>query len=146
MIRKIFLALMLAPALLMAALGYNGNGGFVATPNTELSECTTQSTSATYVTCFNHTLPDNSGYVIDANCTGIRSDVAEWGAVEKQALISRATGSASITGSVVTHFDQTGGAGWDMSVNVDSNDVRIQVKSPSETVNWTCFIKMVKKI
>jgi hypothetical protein len=146
MIKKLLMIMLIPVSLiLMGSLGYNGIG-FVATPNTELSECSVQSTSATFVTCFSATLPDNSAYVLKTDCTGIRSDNAEFGAIEQQALVKRTTGTASIEGSVITHFDQAGGAGWAGDIDVSTNDVIVELNSPAETVNWTCFVQMVKKL
>jgi hypothetical protein len=144
---KKLLMILLVPVslILMGSLGYNGIG-FVATPNTELTECSVQSTSATFVTCMSKTLPENSAYVVKTDCTGIRSDNSEFGAIEQQAIAKRLTGTASIEGSVVTHFDQAGSAGWAADIDVSSNDVIVELNSPAETVNWTCFVQLVKKL
>jgi len=139
-----YLILLMVP-LFALGRGYTKDG-FVPVDNMEQTKCSAQSTSSTYVDCFVVTLPTNSGYKLSADCTGIRSDNAEFGSVLKEALFRRATGVAILEGSVVVQFDQTGGAGWTMTLDVDSNDARVRVKSPVETVNWTCSIKLVKKL
>ena len=145
MIKKIALLLFLALPILAFPRGYTENG-FIGHDNMEDLECVAQSTSATFVDCATIPLPDNSGFKVICECNGIRSDNAEFASIDKCALFKRETGTASRVGTLLTTFDQPGTSGWDIDIDVNSNDVRCRVKSPSETVNWSCRLRMVKKL
>lgn len=138
--------ILLLAANIAISRGYTPDG-FQGHNNVEDEECSAQSTSATFVTCLTKTLPDNSGYKVVSECNGIRTDNGEWASIDKCALIKRSGGgSATLVGSIVQTFDQPGTSGWDTDIAVSGNDVLIKVKSPSETVDWSCRLRLVKKL
>ena len=143
--KLLFFIVLLSVPLFAAKRGYTDTG-FIGHDNTEDRACSVQTTSATLVTCETLTIPDNSSYKVSAECSGIRSDNAEVASIDKCVLIKRISGTTSIEGSVITTFDQPGTSGWDTDISVSGDDIIVEAKSPSETVNWSCRIRLVKKL
>ena len=144
--KNIFIISFFLLSTILFARGYTPLG-FIGHDNVEDEECSVQSTSATFVTCLTKAIPDDSGYKVVLECNGIRGDNAEWASIDKCALVKRSgAGSATIVGSVVQTFDQPGTSGWDTDIVVSGNNILLQVKSPAETVNWSCKLRLVKKL
>lgn len=143
--RIIFISILLMGFYCYGAnkVGYTKNG-FVGELGKRARTCKNQSTSATFVNCLTLKPAANSVWKIRAQCVGIRDDNAEFDTIEKTALFKRAGGSTAIQGSLIAGFNQPGTSGWDITIDVNSDTVRVRTNSPLETVDWRCTIDILR--
>ena len=144
---KILLLLLLSLIGYSADVGFTGNG-FILTANTEVVECSVQTTDNTLTQCAEFTLTPDSAYQAELDCTGIKSDATSLAAIRILGLAKKVgAGAAVIEGSLVTVFDQAGATLWDTDITTSGNNMVFSVKGANATtINWTCKIELVKKI
>ena len=147
--RALFLFCIVSIVSFGAVRGYTPDG-HVSSSNKGTHACNAQSTSATYVDCAPDVpviIPDNAVFSVEVNCTGARTDNAEFAVIEKRAVVKKVGAAAAVLeGSVQSMFNQGGSTGWDVTIAINGGDSIVgQVKSPSETVDWSCDMLLVKK-
>ena len=147
MIKLLLVAFIFSATLTGSTRGYTADG-FILTANTEVVECSVQTTDNTLTQCAEFTLTPDSAYQAELDCTGIKSDATSLAAIRILGLAKKVgAGAAVIEGSLVTVFDQAGATLWDTDITTSGNNMVFSVKGANATtINWTCKIELVKKI
>lgn len=107
---------------------------------------TVQTTDATQTTLYSETLADESAYMVRAYVTGKKNDSTDRAVYGKVACVYRdAGGGATIQGSVGDIFtDIESNASWDVTVTVNTNDVRVSVTGvAATTIDWKGKIEVI---
>jgi len=103
-------------------------------------------TDATTTSFFTQAIPDNSAHVMKLSTVGMKDDGSDRAMYEKQALLYRDGGGATIQGSVTSIFadvESAGASTWVSTIGVGANDIRAQiVGQAATTVNWSSTVRI----
>jgi hypothetical protein len=106
-----------------------------------------QTTDATATTLASKTLTEGKAYFVEGKVVGREGDITETGLYVLRALVSRQTaGGAALESEVEERVIESSSAvGWDVSIDVDTNDVRLRVTGvASTTVNWKGKLSIIE--
>jgi hypothetical protein len=115
--------------------------------NSVETNASVQTTDATQTNLFTLTLADNTTYTFDVNLNGRRSSTTAMGVGGKlRFTVYRNNAGVAIIasdfGGAIKELDFYGSSGYDFTVDVSSNDVRIRVTgAASQTVNWAANMR-----
>jgi len=107
----------------------------------QVRHCWTFATAnSTTATALSFTIADESAYGIEVRATAKQDDSSERAMYKVAALVYRDGGGATLQGTVqslMTPIESAGATGWDCTVDVSGNTVRVRVTgAASNTVNW----------
>lgn len=115
--------------------------------NEGIQHNTVQTTDATVTTAFAKTMGDNTTHTIVATITADQSSGANSAGYVRMATVKRAGGGATLVGTVSTPHTAEDVAGWDATIDVNSNDWRVRVTgAAATTINWRCVIHYVPQV
>ena len=122
------------------------SGGSSDPTGTVRTSANVTTTDATQTNLYTLTLADNTAYSFDVDVVGRRSSTTAMGVGGKlRFLVYRNnTGAATLAadfGGTIKEIESYGSSGYDFTVDVSTNDVRIRVTgAASQTVNWRAFV------
>jgi hypothetical protein len=109
-----------------------------------------QTTDATQTTCGTFTMADETLCAFDVIVTAAKRTTVDKGGRWKRSVVYRRTGGGTptIVGSLESGTDQETDAGWDVTIDVSSNDVRVRVTGGIATtnVNWSAEIRVQEQL
>lgn len=122
-----------------AAVEYQGTKLRIRSQAAEVS-----TTDATVTTLTSFAMADESLVAFDVVVTAARQTNVTKGGRWKRSVVYRRTsaGAPTIVGTLESGTDQETDAGWDVTIDVSSNDVRVRVTGAAATnINWTCELR-----
>lgn len=105
-----------------------------------------QTTDATVTTLASLTLSEGKAYQVEARVTAREGDITWVNTYIRRALVYRQTaGSASQQGSTIDVYTEEGNAAWNVTIDTNSNDVRLRITGEAATtIEWRGVMRLVQ--
>jgi phage-related tail fiber protein len=122
------------------------SGGSSDPTGTVRTSANVTTTDATQTNLYTLTLADNTTYSFDVDVVGRRSSTTAMGVGGKLRFLVYRNNAGAATlaadfGGTIKEIESYGSSGYDFTVDVSTNDVRIRVTgAASQTVNWRAFV------
>jgi hypothetical protein len=122
------------------------SGGSSDPTGTVRTSANVTTTDATQTNLYTLTLADNTAYSFDVDVVGRRSSTTAMGVGGKLRFLVYRNNAGAATlaadfGGTIKEIESYGSSGYDFTVDVSTNDVRIRVTgAASQTVNWRAFV------